>query len=248
MSTQKGNVKKARPPKYRNKSAFKNVYHDTSVQTQRIISTEVDGVCARCKDIIDWRIRYKKYKPLSQPKTCVSCKEKTVKKAYYVYCVPCSMSSQKCAKCGEKKEVVIKPSPSAAKQASEQREVQFELELLPERKRRALLRYKEGGSQALDKGSLKTEDADCINSNEDVVDNEDFDDDDLDDDGDNFQEQLDKSGGLHQNIDILSSAADAVDRISMKNTLTESIDTTNLCRDGSDLNEKNLTENITNIT
>lgn len=69
MSTQKGNTKRARPQKYQNKSTFKNVYHDTSKQTQRVVTTEVTGVCARCKDCIDWKIKYKKYKPLTQPKT-----------------------------------------------------------------------------------------------------------------------------------------------------------------------------------
>ena len=69
MSTQRGNVKKSGPPKHQNKTAWKNVYHDTSKRTQQIVNTEVSGVCQRCKDIIDWKIRYKKYKPLSQPKT-----------------------------------------------------------------------------------------------------------------------------------------------------------------------------------
>lgn len=69
MSSQKGNVRKCRPQKYQNKSAFKNVYHDTSKRTKEIVNTVVAGVCARCKDIIDWKIKYKKYKPLTQPKT-----------------------------------------------------------------------------------------------------------------------------------------------------------------------------------
>jgi len=69
MSSQKGNLKKTGAQKYQNKSGFKNVYHDTSIQTKRIVSTVVAGVCARCKDVIDWKIKYKKYKPLTQAKT-----------------------------------------------------------------------------------------------------------------------------------------------------------------------------------
>jgi hypothetical protein len=72
MSSQRGNVQKSRAPKYQNKSAFKNVYHDTSKKTQQIVSTVVSGVCSRCKDCIDWKIKYKKYKPLTQPKTWYS--------------------------------------------------------------------------------------------------------------------------------------------------------------------------------
>ncbi|XP_045156242.2 uncharacterized protein C9orf85 homolog [Mercenaria mercenaria] len=145
MSSQRGNVKKSRPQKYQNKSAFKNVYHDTSKRTQQIVNTEVTGVCARCKDCIDWKIKYKKYKPLSQPKTCVLCKERTVKLAYHVYCTKCSSTSNKCAKCGEKKDVVLRPKLSEAEQASEDRELQFELEQLPERKRRTFMRLQDKG-------------------------------------------------------------------------------------------------------
>ncbi|XP_060572288.1 uncharacterized protein C9orf85 homolog [Ruditapes philippinarum] len=145
MSSQRGNVQKSRAPKYQNKSAFKNVYHDTSKKTQQIVSTVVSGVCSRCKDCIDWKIKYKKYKPLTQPKTCVICKQKTVKQAYHVMCNKCSADSNKCAKCGEKKQVVIKPKLSEAEQAVEDRELQFELEQLPERKRRTFLRLQEKG-------------------------------------------------------------------------------------------------------
>lgn len=68
MSTQRGNVKKSGPPKHKNKTAFKNSLHDTSKRTQQINSMQVTGACARCKDVIEWKIKYKKYKPLSQPK------------------------------------------------------------------------------------------------------------------------------------------------------------------------------------
>lgn len=145
MSTQRGNVKKSRPPKYQNKAAFKNVYHDTSKRTQQIVTTDVSGVCARCKDCIDWKIKYKKYKPLSQAKTCADCKQKTVKQAYHVFCIPCSQSAGKCAKCGEKKEIVLQPKPSIAEQASDDRVLQFELEQMSERKRRTFLRLQQKG-------------------------------------------------------------------------------------------------------
>jgi len=41
----------------------------------------VSTVCQRCKEQIEWKIKYKKYKPLSQAKTCTHCKQRTVKKA-----------------------------------------------------------------------------------------------------------------------------------------------------------------------
>lgn len=27
-----------------------------------------DGVCQRCKEVLEWRVKYSKYKPLSKPK------------------------------------------------------------------------------------------------------------------------------------------------------------------------------------
>jgi len=68
MSSQHGNVKKTGPPKHKNRSAFKNTLHDHSKRTLQLVAMNVTGCCARCKEIIDWKIKYKKYKPLGQPR------------------------------------------------------------------------------------------------------------------------------------------------------------------------------------
>ena len=68
MSSARGNVKKSGPPKYQNKSAFKNNLHDKSAKMKMINSLEVSGACVRCKEVIEWKIKYKKYKPLTVPK------------------------------------------------------------------------------------------------------------------------------------------------------------------------------------
>lgn len=68
MSSQKGNVGKTGAPKHKNNHAFKNSLHDTNKRTQAVRDLTVSGVCTRCKDIVDWKIKYKKYKPLTQPK------------------------------------------------------------------------------------------------------------------------------------------------------------------------------------
>ncbi|ENN72914.1 hypothetical protein D910_01001 [Dendroctonus ponderosae] len=86
MSCQKGNTVRSRPQKYKNKTAFKNNLHDTSQRTKTINSISVGNVCQRCKDIIEWKIKYKKYKPLSQLKTCVKCGQKAISKAYHTIC------------------------------------------------------------------------------------------------------------------------------------------------------------------
>lgn len=38
----------------------------------------------------------------------VLCKQKTVKQAYHVYCNKCSAETNKCAKCGDKNDIIIK--------------------------------------------------------------------------------------------------------------------------------------------
>lgn len=72
MSTQRGaGPKRDRPQKHKNTFAFKNDLHDKTWQMKKINSLYVCEVCERCKLQIEWKIKYKKYKPLSQAKTCI---------------------------------------------------------------------------------------------------------------------------------------------------------------------------------
>ncbi|XP_064609744.1 uncharacterized protein LOC135473782 [Liolophura sinensis] len=145
MSTQRGNNNKTRRQKHQNKTAFKNNLHDTSGKTKKINSVVVAGVCQHCKDIIDWKIKYKKYKLLSQPRTCIKCLQKTVKQAYYTICVPCAQAQSMCQKCGEQKDIVLQPSLSASDEASRDAMLQFELKQLTERQRRSFFRLQASG-------------------------------------------------------------------------------------------------------
>ncbi|XP_032978097.1 uncharacterized protein C9orf85 homolog isoform X2 [Rhinolophus ferrumequinum] len=65
-----------------------------------------DGVCQRCKEVLEWRVKYSKYKPLSKPKKCVKCLQKTVKDSYHIMCRPCACELEVCAKCGKKEDIV----------------------------------------------------------------------------------------------------------------------------------------------
>ncbi|XP_063769956.1 uncharacterized protein C9orf85 homolog [Pseudophryne corroboree] len=107
MSSQRGNVQRSRPQKHRNATVFKNDKHDNSSQTKKINSKQHDGVCQHCKDVLEWRVKYSKYKPLSQPKKCVKCLQKTVKDAYHIICKPCAIQLELCAKCGNKEDIVL---------------------------------------------------------------------------------------------------------------------------------------------
>lgn len=139
MSCQKGSGVRSRPQKYQNRHVFKNNLHDTSHMTKKINSIQVVNVCERCKKIIEWKIKYKKYKPLKASSKCVKCDEKCVKHAYHIMCGPCASKNEVCPKCGEKAEV-IKPDEEPDKLTLD-REMRLMLKKLPERKRRTFMRY-----------------------------------------------------------------------------------------------------------
>ncbi|OWF47551.1 uncharacterized protein C9orf85 homolog [Mizuhopecten yessoensis] len=153
MSTQRGNVKKG-AQKYKNKNAFKNDLHDRTPQMELIKKVQVTGACQRCTDVIEWKIKYRKFKPLTTAKKCTKCLEKTVKKSYFIICVPCMKKLQVCGKCGQKKEVTEVPGLSEAEQMSQQSQLEAELEHLTERQRRQFFRLQASGkstSEALKK-------------------------------------------------------------------------------------------------
>lgn len=107
MSSSKGNVSRTRRQKYQNRTVFKNDLHDTSGKTKFINSIQPCGVCPRCTEIIQWKIKYKKYKPLTATKKCVKCEQKTVKHAYHIMCMPCSRKDGICSKCSVKLDVSL---------------------------------------------------------------------------------------------------------------------------------------------
>ncbi|OWR50784.1 uncharacterized protein C9orf85 homolog [Danaus plexippus] len=137
MSCAKGNIQRTRPQKHQNRTAFKNDLHDTSKKTKFLKSLDISGVCERCKEIIEWKIKYKKYKPLTAPKKCVGCEQKTIKHAYHVLCSKCATEKRVCAKCCKPTEITN--NSTAGKE--EESKFQTALKSLPERKRRTLLRY-----------------------------------------------------------------------------------------------------------
>lgn len=100
MSSQKGNASRCRPQKHQNRFAFKNNLHDTNIRTKRLNAIQINHVCPRCKDILEWKIKYKKYKPLKAAKNCNKCHTKSIKEAYHTVCQQCSGSLKICPKCG----------------------------------------------------------------------------------------------------------------------------------------------------
>lgn len=106
MSSSRGNTQRTRSQKHQNKMAYKNDLHTKSNKTKFLNSLSISGVCKRCKDILDWKIKYNKYKTLTAPRKCVACEEKTVKYAYHVLCGKCAGEKNVCAKCCTSVEVI----------------------------------------------------------------------------------------------------------------------------------------------
>ncbi|KAL6260024.1 uncharacterized protein C9orf85 homolog [Pogonomyrmex barbatus] len=106
MSCQKGNINRSRPQKHQNHTSFKNNLHDNSQKIKLINTVEVINVCERCKKIIEWKIKYKKYKVLKAPTKCIKCEQKTVKHSYHNICLSCARQQEICPKCGQKCQIV----------------------------------------------------------------------------------------------------------------------------------------------
>lgn len=67
-------------------------------RTQRLMC---EGVCDRCREKVQWRFQYDKYKSLKAPGKCAWCMNKTVTKAYRALCDPCASAKKACGACME---------------------------------------------------------------------------------------------------------------------------------------------------
>lgn len=65
MSSQKGNTSRSRPQKYKNVTKFKNDKYDSGKLIQSLNQMKMTDLCSKCEEVISWKIRYRKYKPLS---------------------------------------------------------------------------------------------------------------------------------------------------------------------------------------
>ncbi|KAE8915512.1 hypothetical protein PF005_g21165 [Phytophthora fragariae] len=149
MSTQRGNMKK-RAPKHQNNFAFK--HNPKSKKTERILSMPIHGLCEKCRNQIEWRKKYRKYKPLTQPGSCIHCHQKTVTSAYHSSCDPCAKERNICAKCCLSKEIVASEQELLAEHEKKEREFEDNLVGMRERDRRAFVRKLEKEKEAINNG------------------------------------------------------------------------------------------------
>lgn len=100
MSSQKGNTQRKRPQKHQNHTAWKSNNANPILKQSHNFT---ENICSKCKEIIAWKLKYNKYKPLTKPKKCTKCEGRSIKVAYHILCEACSTSLNLCAKCGKTK-------------------------------------------------------------------------------------------------------------------------------------------------
>ncbi|KAF9546725.1 hypothetical protein EC957_009485 [Mortierella hygrophila] len=176
VSSRRGNPKKGG-------QAHKNAYafhaNKSSKITKRIAAMPVGGLCEKCVEVIMWRKKFKKYKPLTQMKKCVTCEQKAIKDAYHVMCNKCAGEKNVCAKCQESRDIVPTNIKTEKEIIAEQVELERLLSGMNERERRSYLRQ-------MERKPKKGED------DEDEGDDDDSDEDGSDDDEDNSDEGSDE--------------------------------------------------------
>lgn len=154
--------------KYQNKIAFK--HNPGSKLTQKILNSPVTGLCSKCHELIEWRKRYRKYKPLTVTKKCVDCGEKRITEAYHVLCSECSAKEGVCAKCRQSdSEIINKVVKDAATVNKEEQDLMALVKAMPERMRRTYHRKLETGDleaaeTMLERMNVSMKNADCIDS------------------------------------------------------------------------------------
>eukprot|EP01127_Copromyxa_protea_P015573 TRINITY_DN4495_c0_g1_i1.p1 TRINITY_DN4495_c0_g1~~TRINITY_DN4495_c0_g1_i1.p1 ORF type:complete len:318 (+),score=110.39 TRINITY_DN4495_c0_g1_i1:130-954(+) len=90
--------------------------------------------------LLEWKKDYRKYKPMTQPKKCVSCQQKRDVQSYHIICAPCAQAKHLCGKCRAPCEEYVVEFDAQKKEAEEKLQFEAKLKAMKERERRAVLR------------------------------------------------------------------------------------------------------------
>lgn len=176
MSSAKGSGGgRTRAQAYQNKTTFR--HNKGSKKTQKIAATaNSGGLCPRCADKIEWRIKYRKYKPLTVPRVCNGCGERAVKAAYRTLCAACAKARGACPQCAVVRRDLTPAVQTKAEEAREYEMLEGFVEALRERDRRTVHRKVERGEDVLAplyRGSEGTSESESDGSESDGSDSED---------------------------------------------------------------------------
>eukprot|EP00340_Litonotus_pictus_P009576 CAMPEP_0170514576 /NCGR_PEP_ID=MMETSP0209-20121228/1161_1 /TAXON_ID=665100 ORGANISM="Litonotus pictus, Strain P1" /NCGR_SAMPLE_ID=MMETSP0209 /ASSEMBLY_ACC=CAM_ASM_000301 /LENGTH=241 /DNA_ID=CAMNT_0010798731 /DNA_START=8 /DNA_END=729 /DNA_ORIENTATION=+ len=170
MSTVKGTTKK-KGQRYQNTFSFK--HNKNSKLTKKIQETPLNLLCERCLVTLQWKIKYRKYKPLTNPAKCRVCDMKNVLKGHRTVCDSCALEHKVCSKCIETCLQYAKPSrPSKhVKKFNKNKALEDIIEALKERQRRTVQRKLENGEKIKvdsEKGLISAETGEVIFSLEEI--------------------------------------------------------------------------------
>ena len=119
----------------------------------------LNNLCKHCQDIIQWKLDFRKYKPLTTPSRCNKCQEKNIIKAYRAICDRCALKDKDnklCTKCeqpveGEYAEYKVGKKAEHLQQVELEIEMDEVLQKLRERCKKTVLRKIETGEVTFDK-------------------------------------------------------------------------------------------------
>lgn len=138
------------PPKHQNSYAWKpnlgRKINETEPGGRFRPLSEITGVCQRCRDQIDWKRRYGKYKPIVEPAKCQKCGKRAVRQAYHNVCRDCSKDLGICAKCCTRVNELV--GKDVNEEESERKALEEAIKGARERERRTLLRIMNKGKGA----------------------------------------------------------------------------------------------------
>uniref|UniRef100_A0A0C9QNI1 TSA: Wollemia nobilis Ref_Wollemi_Transcript_16418_819 transcribed RNA sequence n=1 Tax=Wollemia nobilis TaxID=56998 RepID=A0A0C9QNI1_9CONI len=130
------------PPKHQNKFAWNpdagRKKNEKELGGKFRPYSDITGVCGRCKDQIDWKRKYGKYKPLTEPAKCAQCGKRAVRQAYHMLCSACAKERGVCAKCSHVVDNIV--GRDIEEVEAERKELEEAIKNSRERDRRTLLR------------------------------------------------------------------------------------------------------------
>jgi hypothetical protein len=209
MSTRKGGVTRGNP-KHQNAVVWKPnsgvKKNEKELGGKFRPYAEITGVCPRCKQQIEWRRKYGKYKPLTEPAKCHDCGKRSVRQAYHTLCTACSKQRNVCAKCCHPATTII--GSNVDEEEEERRQLEEAVKNMRERDRRTVLRTMAGGTGTRQSVKLTNSDEKDDSDSESEADDEDTEGqdpdseiptedeaEDEDDDNENQDDNIKKTGG-----------------------------------------------------
>jgi hypothetical protein len=112
MSSQRGNSAKSRKPAHQNKFAFVANKHDSKAMA--IVELPLGGVCAHCLDVLEWRKRMNRFKPIKSIGKCQVCQQRNITQVlltssyllyYFIFSVALQSYHRICDACATEKRV-----------------------------------------------------------------------------------------------------------------------------------------------